>query len=243
MVKGRKVGTMGDFACFSFHAQKNITTLGEGGAIHVKNKKEAMYVPGLRHNGHCPYKNQKKFYWKPAMGNVDLDISGQWPYKFTMTEIQAAAGFMLLKRLDRLNKKRILRAKKFIKSLKKYEFLKFHEQLKSKRHVYHLLVAMVIDKKIKRDDLIYDLFYKQKIKCVVQYYPLYNYSLFKKMGVKKIKCINTENFFNNMISFPFHVWMSDKDFNRMISSVIKTLEKFNEIKKKKDSQRTRSYLK
>ena len=36
-VNNKKVGTQGDFSCFSFHAQKNITTLGEGGAIHVKN--------------------------------------------------------------------------------------------------------------------------------------------------------------------------------------------------------------
>ena len=29
-VNGRKAGTIGDFACFSFHSQKNITTLGGG---------------------------------------------------------------------------------------------------------------------------------------------------------------------------------------------------------------------
>ena len=38
-IKSKKVGTLGDFSCFSFHAQKNITTLGEGGAIYVKKKK------------------------------------------------------------------------------------------------------------------------------------------------------------------------------------------------------------
>ncbi|MBO06567.1 MAG: hypothetical protein CMI58_05995 [Parcubacteria group bacterium] len=43
------------------------------------------------------------------------------------------------------------------------------------------------------------------IKCVVQYYPLTKYSLFKKMGLGKHKCKNTEKFFNNMISFPFHI--------------------------------------
>jgi dTDP-4-amino-4,6-dideoxygalactose transaminase len=32
----RSCGTFGDIACFSFHAQKNLTTLGEGGAIRVK---------------------------------------------------------------------------------------------------------------------------------------------------------------------------------------------------------------
>ena len=42
---------------------------------------------------------------------------------------------------------------------------------------------------------------------------------FKKMKVKKNKCLNTEKFYNNMISFPFHVWMSNKDFSYLIKSL------------------------
>ena len=61
-IRNKKVGTSGDFSCFSFHAQKNLTTLGEGGAIYVKKKSYAKCVPGLRHNGHTPYKKPKKFY-------------------------------------------------------------------------------------------------------------------------------------------------------------------------------------
>ena len=34
---------------------------------------------------------------------------------------------------------------------------------------------------------------------------------------------NTDQFYDNMVSFPFHIWMSDKDFNRMISCVKKTI--------------------
>ena len=56
----KSVGTFGDFSCFSFHAQKNITTLGEGGMIYVKNNNLASKVPGLRHNGHCDFKIKKK---------------------------------------------------------------------------------------------------------------------------------------------------------------------------------------
>ena len=59
----KKAGTFADFSCFSFHAQKNLTTLGEGGAIYVRNNKLAKKVPGLRHNGHAPY-NKRKFEGK-----------------------------------------------------------------------------------------------------------------------------------------------------------------------------------
>ena len=35
-IRRKKAGTLGDFSCYSFHAQKNITTLGEGGMLYVK---------------------------------------------------------------------------------------------------------------------------------------------------------------------------------------------------------------
>ena len=84
-----------------------------------------------------------------------------------------------------------------------------------------------------RNDLIKNLYKNYSIKCAVQYYPLYKYPLFKKMGFEKHKCKNTEKFFNNMISFPFHIWMSDKQFNYMISSVKKVLIYLRKLNGKK----------
>ena len=219
-LNGKKSGTMGDFSCYSFHAQKNITTLGEGGMIYVRENKLAQKVAGLRHNGHIDFKHKRKQYWLPAMGNLDLDIKNQWPFKFTLSEVQCGAGIVMLRKLDSLNKIRIQRAKKIINSLKNFKELNFNEEFKGTRHVYHLLSAYYKPfKNINRDDLIELLYRKFKIKCAVQYYPLYRYDLFKKMGIKKINCKNTEHFYDNMISFPFHVWMSNKNFNYLIKSL------------------------
>ena len=112
-LNGKKSGTRGDFACYSFHAQKNITTLGEGGMLYVKDKKLSKKVSGLRHNGHCEFNFKRKSYWLPAMGNLDLDVKNKWPYKFTLSEVQCGAGIIMIKKLDYLN------------SLLKYYFL-FH---------------------------------------------------------------------------------------------------------------------
>ena len=78
-------------------------------------------------------------------------------------------------------------------------------------------------KKINRNNLIEKLYKNYSIKCAVQYYPLYKYPLFKKMGFGKPECPNTEMFFDNMISFPFHIWMKNKQLDYMISSVKKVL--------------------
>ncbi len=223
-VKKNKVGTQGDFACYSFHAQKNITTLGEGGMLYFKNSKFTKILKQMRHNGHCDFDFKRKRYWLPAMGNLKFDIKNKWPFKFTLSEIQCAAGIRMMNKLDSLNALRVKRAKKAMKILNECKELSFNKNYKNKRHVYHLLSAYVEpSKKINRDKLIEILFVKYKIKCAVQYYPLNRYELFKKNGFGKARCPNTDNFFDNMISFPFHVWMKNSEFNYLIKSIKKAL--------------------
>ena len=161
---------MGDFSYLCF-TPKNITTLGEGGMLYVKDTKLAKKVRGLRHNGHIDFKFKRKHYWLPAMGNLDVDIKNKWPFKFTLSEVQCGAGIMMLKKLDFFNKIRIKRARKFINFLNDFEELNFNKDFKNKRHVYHLLSAYYKPtKKINRDDLINLLYKKYKIKCAIQYY-------------------------------------------------------------------------
>ncbi|MGJ4715585.1 DegT/DnrJ/EryC1/StrS family aminotransferase [Leptospira interrogans] len=224
VLNGKSCGTFGDFAVFSFHGQKNITTMGEGGILTLKNVSLADKVPGLRHNGHAPFLN-KTDYWKPAMSNVDLDLDGIWPHNFSLTEVQAALGSVLLKRIALLTEERRKRAQKFINSFNEFEELSFQKQNDSKAHSYHLLVAKykAVKNGKNRDDLISILSKKYKIQVIVQYYPLYRYDLFKKMGYAKAVCPASDDFFDNMISFPFHIWMNENDFDYMIASIKQAL--------------------
>jgi dTDP-4-amino-4,6-dideoxygalactose transaminase len=219
-VNKKKVGTLGDFSCLSFHAQKNLTTLGEGGAICVKKNKFALKVKGLRHNGHASYK-KRKYYWKPAMGNLVEDLKEKWPNKFTLSEPQCAAGFITLDRIDQMNNLRIKRAKFFITAINEItDKLNFNSKFNNRRHVYHLMTAFVNPvRNFNRDLLIERLYLKYGIQCIVQYYPLYKYQLFKNKGFGYAHCPQTEKFFNNMISFPFYIWMTQKNFNYMVKSV------------------------
>ncbi|ALV23647.1 aminotransferase, DegT/DnrJ/EryC1/StrS family [Campylobacter iguaniorum] len=221
---GAKAGSFGDFGIFSFHSHKNISTLGEGGMLTVKEKKYADIIPMLRHNGHCDFKYAREHYWQPAMGDIDLPNLGGinlMPNNYCLGEVECALGIKLLDRIDEMNKQKRDRAIKFIDELKSYKDLVFH-RINDERHNYHLLVAYV--KNSKRDEIMKKLVYDKKIKCVVQYYPLNRYPLYKKLGFGRADCPNTDEFFDNMISFPFQHWMSDEDFNYMIRSIKEVME-------------------
>jgi dTDP-4-amino-4,6-dideoxygalactose transaminase len=228
--EGKKAGSFGDFACFSFHCQKSLNTLGEGGMLVVKSDEKAKMVPGLRHNGSRPYPIGREKFWKPAMSDVDFDIDNFWPYNFCIGEVQCALGIEILKTIDNQNQKRRERAKKMTEALKDYPELSFQEVKEEKMHVYHLLSAKYDGSKFNktRDNLIELMVQKYQIKTIVQYCPLYRYPMFKKAGFVAADCKNTDDFFDNMISFPFHLWMDEKDFDYMIDSIKKALEELRQ---------------
>ena len=226
-VDGKKSGTFGDIGIFSLHSHKNITTLGEGGIIVVKDPKMAAIIPMLRHNGHCLFPFEREHYWVPAMGNVDFpELNGQilWPNNYCLGEIECALGAKLLDRLDQMNREKRTRALYFMDALRQYDFLEFH-RVDSDRHNYHLLVARVTNG--RRDDIMKLMAYEKKIQCVVQYYPLNRYPFYQRLGFGEADCSNTDLFFDNMISFPFHHWMSDQDFEYMLQSTREVIEQLS----------------
>jgi perosamine synthetase len=84
--KNRRIGLDGDCACFSFFANKSITT-GEGGMVVFKDPEMAQKAKVLRDHGMSPQKR----YWHDYAG-----------FNFRMTNMQAAVGVAQIGRIDEL---------------------------------------------------------------------------------------------------------------------------------------------
>jgi len=100
--KGKVVGSIGDIGCFSFYANKIITT-GEGGAITTDNEQWAKEAQDLR----AFYFPKAGHYWHKKIG-----------WNLRMSSLQAAYGLAQLNRWDELIGKRIANAKYYTKRLK-----------------------------------------------------------------------------------------------------------------------------
>lgn len=81
---GNKVGSKAWLTCFSFHSQKLMTTLGEGGAVTTNDSALAVRIRDLCHYG------------------------GEhgWGMNYRMNKVQAAVGLVQLSRLDEMNGQR-----------------------------------------------------------------------------------------------------------------------------------------
>ena len=84
--EGRKVGSLGHAAAFSFYANKIIST-GEGGMITTDNKDFAKMCRTLRDHAFCP----ERHFWHKVRG-----------FNYRMTNLQAAIGLAQVEQLDHL---------------------------------------------------------------------------------------------------------------------------------------------
>lgn len=83
-VEGRRVGGLGDMACFSFYANKIITT-GEGGMVVTSNE---TYAERLRSYRNLCFKPERRF------------LHDEIGHNYRMTNMQAAVGLAQLERID-----------------------------------------------------------------------------------------------------------------------------------------------
>ncbi|MCL5071472.1 MAG: DegT/DnrJ/EryC1/StrS family aminotransferase [Actinobacteria bacterium] len=218
--KGRKVGSIGDYGCFSFHSHKNITTLGEGGMITTNDDDTAEKIYLLRHAG----MKKNAIELLPFYYDI-VKVGDKIPYHFCLSEVQAAAGIQQLKKLDDLNKERIMRAHKMNEQLDGVDGITVPYEPNYATHVFYLWWMLFDGSEFgaTRDDLIEVL--QNKFGIDVRFYlPIYKFSIFKDLGYGKIECPNAEKVFKQMIFPPFGPRLSDTDVDYIINSIKEAVE-------------------
>ena len=96
--KGRALGTIGDFGCFSFHETKNYS-MGEGGALLIRNPENNDAAEILREKG----TNRARFF----RGQVDKYTWVDYGSSYLPSDMNAAYLWAQLQEADRINDERL----------------------------------------------------------------------------------------------------------------------------------------
>jgi dTDP-4-amino-4,6-dideoxygalactose transaminase len=224
--KGKKAGTFGTTGCFSFHEQKNISTLGEGGIILTNDS--AVFERISLYRSHCTrvhgvstkyctldaekFPEGKKFWWQ------DFDDCG---YNFRMTDIQAAVGIEQLKKVDQLNQRRIDNADYITHALEGVPGLTLPTVKPYNKHVFHLYPVMIDSKEfgMNKEDFIYDLLNKYGIKVGFHYIPLHYSTAFKSRGFKKGQFPNAEKLGDQLVTLPINPRQTEEALEYLVNSI------------------------
>ncbi|MEK7658935.1 MAG: DegT/DnrJ/EryC1/StrS family aminotransferase [Patescibacteria group bacterium] len=137
--KGKFAGTIGDIGIFSFNVHK-VIQCGEGGMLVTNNKDYAFKAQLIRNHGEAVINDlskKNKFFFEPVLGN-----------NLRMTEIQAAIAIEQVKKLDRLNKPRIILADYLSKQLLQFDWLIPPSVFKNSKHVYYGYGFRFLEEKI-----------------------------------------------------------------------------------------------
>ncbi len=193
MYNRKKVGSLGDFTCFSFHPVKNLA-MPKGGAITINTKNSKQFKKKLNSLRWCGISNR-------IGSNYDITELG---YNYYMDEISAAIGIEQLKKLDKLNKRRFEIAKRYDKELNVSEKIPLNKE--SSYHLYWILVK-------NREKFMKNM--KSKgIETGTHYFPVHKMSLYKS----KTKLPVTENIENKILTIPMHANLTEKDVNHIIKT-------------------------
>jgi|TARA_B100000315_G_C14589961_1_gene595223 dTDP-4-amino-4,6-dideoxygalactose transaminase len=148
--KGQKIGTIGDFGCFSFYVTKNIVT-GEGGMVFAKKKEDIdrikiLALHGMSKDAWCRFSDEGyKHYFVTECG-----------YKYNMMDIQASLGIQQLRKIKMFWKRRHQIYSQYQDAFKDLPIGLPLLDLPECRHAYHLYTISVDGNRcgIMRDEFL-----------------------------------------------------------------------------------------
>ncbi len=223
MYKDKFTGAVGDFASFSFHAVKNLTT-GEGGALVWKT------INGI--DDEIIYKNlmllslhgqSKDALAKTQIGAWEYDIVAPY-FKCNMTDIMAALGLSQLDRYDALLTRRKEIVDLYDKLLDGHGISVMPHQTKDKISSRHLYLTRVDGAEVATRNEIIKRMAEKGIACNVHYKPLPMHSAYIKMGFDISSYPNAYNQYKNEITLPLHTLLTNEEADYVALSYIEAVK-------------------
>lgn len=214
--KGKLLGTIGDYGCYSFHETKNIV-MGEGGLLIVKDNKKFDMAEMVREKG----TNRKQFF-NGFVDKYTWQVPGS---SYLPSDVLAAILYGQLERFDEIQGKRISIWNKYNNALEKYEELGLinrpfiPDYATNNAHMYYVILKNedVRTKLIKR-------FKENEIEAPFHYIPLHISPMGEKFGYRVGDLAITEEYSSRLIRLPLFVDLKDEEVNKVIKVLTKFLE-------------------
>lgn len=219
--KGKKIGTISDFTCFSFYPIKNMTTI-EGGLVVTNN---AGWDEKLRiYSLHGITKDAWKRYDKSHSGaHSDCIYPG---FKYNMSDVQAALGLHQLQKLDRFILERKAITQQYDEAFRDIKEIRLTKYLSNIKHAHHLYVIILdIDRlNISRDGFVAAL-KGENIGTGLHFRSLHIQPYYRDTYKLKISSYpNAAYLSDRILSLPMYPRMTQYDIDTVIKAVKKLLD-------------------
>lgn len=204
--RGKRVGSFGDYASFSFHPNKNATSI-EGGCLVLPPDADAALAERLRLQGVV----------RSGLDGMDVDVVGG---KSNLTDVAARVGLGQMQRLPEFNARRRTLAQRYFELFDRAGTAGLGLELpvrdfeNSNWHMFQVVLPAAA-----RRAAFMQSMKDRGIGTGVHYPAMHLFSLFRRLGWKEGDFPHAERVGRSIVSLPLFPAMEDADVRRVVSAV------------------------
>ncbi len=217
--KGKKIGTIGDFTCFSFYVTKNMTT-AEGGMVTTDEEEKAKMIDQMSRHGIDldPWQRHSNREFK----YYEVVYPG---YKYNMTDLAASMGLHQLKKMDEFLESRRRCVGMYGRQLQNLSEVVLPRAPVDGEHAWHLYPILVKPEclKITRDQFV-EALCKENVGVGVHYRAIHLQKYYReRFHYERGNYPNAEFVSDRVLSLPLSSGMSDEDVQDTVEAVRKLI--------------------
>ncbi|MBS0377313.1 MAG: DegT/DnrJ/EryC1/StrS aminotransferase family protein [Proteobacteria bacterium] len=207
--RGKRIGSFGDLVCFSFHPNKNITTI-EGGAISGGSAEELKSIELHRWHGLV----------KLGSDGFDTLLPGG---KSNLSDVAAAVGIGQLKHLEAFNARRRALVARYFELWGARAPVRLPER-GDDGHSWHVFTPLLplTELRISRSEFI-EAMKARDIGVGVHYPAIHLYSCYRALGYHEGQFPNAERVGRETVTLPLFPAMELRDVDRVVHAVNEVL--------------------
>jgi dTDP-4-amino-4,6-dideoxygalactose transaminase len=207
---GRRIGGFGDIVSFSFHANKNLTTI-EGGALVLAGEEDARLVELHRFHG----------LTITAPGEMDVTLAGG---KANMTDVSARIGLGQLARLAEFNAQRRALAMRYFERLRTDPPMTLPPR-GDEGHSWHMFAPLLPLEALRIDRKAFIAKMRERDIGVGVHYPaMHLFTVYRKLGHKEGDFPNAERIGRSTVTLPLFPAMQAADVDRVCDACAAVLK-------------------
>jgi dTDP-4-amino-4,6-dideoxygalactose transaminase len=215
--RGERIGKLGDIVSFSFHPNKNVTSI-EGGALVLNDEREAELARKYRLQG----------ITRKGFDGMDCDLLGG---KFNLTDVAARVGLGQLAQIDRFTAKRRTLARAYFERFGKGAARELGVGLpladfeNSNWHMFQITLPLE-RLSIDRAGFMEKMHETYRIGTGVHYPAIHLFTLYRARGFAPGMFPHAERFGASTLTLPLFTQMTDGDVARVVDAVDEICEHY-----------------
>ena len=212
--KGKKLGTIGDCAAFSFFSNKNIST-GEGGMFITNNKEMAEKARLLRSHGMTTMSYQRASGHATSYDIVELG------YNFRLDDIRASIAIEQLKKLPADLQERIRVRKRYVEGLSQIEGIVVPFADNTEFVSNYIMPIVLLNSTKERRDKMREAIHAAGIQTSVHYPAIHKFSIYKNSATHLPQ---TEYVTDNEITLPMYAALTNEQIDFITETISNALK-------------------